>query len=45
MVVLFIQRFKSEGLSHISYYIGQGGEAVVVDPSRDIDAYLELSKR
>ncbi len=42
---MFVQRFKSEGLSHISYFIGQGAEAAVIDPSRDIDAYLELASR
>ncbi len=28
-------------LAHASYLIGDGGEAVVVDPSRDIQMYLE----
>jgi hydroxyacylglutathione hydrolase len=42
---MFVQRFKSEGISHISYFIGQGAEAAVVDPSRDIDAYLDLAQR
>src|SRR5205809_4387854 len=27
-------------LAHASYLIGDGGEAAVVDPSRDIDMYL-----
>jgi glyoxylase-like metal-dependent hydrolase (beta-lactamase superfamily II)/rhodanese-related sulfurtransferase len=28
-------------LSHYSYLIGSGGEALVVDPARDIDRYLQ----
>src|ERR1041384_7648585 len=27
-------------LSHASYYIGSGEEAVVIDPQRDVDQYL-----
>lgn len=31
-------------LSHYSYLIGSGGEALVVDPARDIDLYLKDAK-
>lgn len=41
---MFLQRVRSEGLAHISYFLESGGEAVVVDPRRDIDEYLELSR-
>lgn len=37
-------RLTSEGLSHHSYLIADGGEAVIVDPSRDVDRYLELAE-
>lgn len=40
---MLVERIKSEGLSNISYFIGSGNEAIVVDPRRDIDIYLELS--
>jgi len=38
-------RVKSEGLAHISYFIGTGGEALIVDPRRDVDIYLEFARR
>ncbi len=40
--MLFL-RIKSEGLSHISYFIGSGSEAAVIDPRRDIDVYLNIA--
>ncbi|WP_148862195.1 MBL fold metallo-hydrolase [Marinobacter fonticola] len=38
---MFIERIKSEGLSQLSYLIGGGGKAVVIDPRRDCEVYLE----
>ncbi len=35
---------KSESLAHNSYIIGSGGEAAVIDPRRDIDAYLDIAR-
>ncbi|WP_236076612.1 MBL fold metallo-hydrolase [Marinobacter nauticus] len=40
---MFIQSFKSDGLSHLSYLIGNRGEAVVIDPRRDCEAYAEAA--
>jgi hydroxyacylglutathione hydrolase len=34
---------RSEGLSHLSYFVSSDGEAFVVDPRRDVDVYLQLS--
>ena len=31
-------------LSHYSYLIGSGGEAMIVDPARDVDRYLKDAK-
>jgi hydroxyacylglutathione hydrolase len=42
---LFVQKVKSEGIAHLSYFIGQGSEAAVIDPRRDIDIYLELARK
>jgi hydroxyacylglutathione hydrolase len=42
---MYIERITSEGLSHHSYFISKGDQAVVIDPKRDIDTYLELEKR
>jgi hydroxyacylglutathione hydrolase len=36
---------KSEGLAHNSYFIGAGGEAAVIDPRRDCDIYMDLSRQ
>lgn len=38
---MLFEKIKSPGLAHISYLIGDGNEAVVIDPRRDIDIYLE----
>jgi hydroxyacylglutathione hydrolase len=43
--VMIVQKIRSEGIAHLSYFIGQGAEAAVVDPRRDIDAYLDLAVR
>ncbi|MFN2339679.1 MAG: rhodanese-like domain-containing protein [Halanaerobium sp.] len=38
---MLFEKIKSAGLAHISYLIGDKNEAVVIDPRRDIDIYLE----
>ena len=38
---MLFEKIKSPGIAHISYLIGDGNEAIVVDPRRDIDIYLE----
>jgi hydroxyacylglutathione hydrolase len=38
---LIIERIASEGLAHHSYLVGDQGEAVVVDPRRDVGVYME----
>src|SRR5260370_38448620 len=32
-------------LAHASYLIGDGGEAAIVDPQRDVDQYIDEAKR
>jgi len=42
---MFFQRLKSPGLAQHSYVVGCGeGQAVVVDPRRDIAEYLDLTR-
>jgi len=41
---VFIRKFKSEGLAHLSYLVGDGDEAAVVDPRRDCECYLETAR-
>jgi hydroxyacylglutathione hydrolase len=38
-----LQRFEVPGLAHYSYLIACGGQAVVVDPKRDVDTYLDAA--
>lgn len=38
---MFFKRYISEGLAHYSYLIADQGQAVVIDPRRDIDVYLD----
>jgi hydroxyacylglutathione hydrolase len=40
---MFVAKVKSEGLAHISYLIGSGAEACVIDPRRDCDEYLRMA--
>jgi len=38
---MYFQQFYLGCLSHASYFIASEGEAVVVDPQRDVDQYIE----
>jgi hydroxyacylglutathione hydrolase len=38
---MFIEIIRSEGLAHLSYLIGHGGKAAVIDPRRDCLIYIE----
>jgi hydroxyacylglutathione hydrolase len=42
---LIFEKIKSSGLAHLSYFIGSKGEAAVIDPRRDCDAYLKISEK
>lgn len=42
---MIFERIKSEGLAHLSYFIGSGDEAVVIDPRRDCKIYFDLARR
>ncbi len=41
---MLLQTIRTPGLSHLSYLIGEGGEACVVDPRRDCEIYVELAR-
>src|SRR5262245_41089109 len=41
---MYFRQFYLGCLAHASYLIGSNGEAVVVDPQRDVDIYLEDAK-
>ncbi len=38
---MLFERYESAGLAHYSYLVGDGAEAIVVDPRRDGEVYLE----
>ncbi len=40
---MLFERIESRGLSAFSYFLEDQGEAVVIDPRRDIDVYLRLA--
>jgi hydroxyacylglutathione hydrolase len=41
---MFLEKIKSEGIAHLSYIVGSGSEAAVIDPRRDTDVYLEIAR-
>jgi hydroxyacylglutathione hydrolase len=41
---MFIERLVSEGLAHFSYIAGNDNDAFVIDPKRDVDPYIEISR-
>lgn len=42
---MLFERVESEGLAHFSYLIGDQREAVVIDPRRDCDIYIEKASQ
>ncbi len=42
---MIFERVKSEGIAHISYFVGSNSEAVVIDPRRDCQIYIDLARR
>lgn len=41
---MIFERIKSEGIAHNSYLIGSGSDAVVIDPRRDCQVYVDLGR-
>jgi hydroxyacylglutathione hydrolase len=42
---MFLKKIKSQGISHLSYILGDKGMAAVIDPRRDCEVYLEIAGR
>ena len=42
---MIFERVKSEGIAHISYFIGSGNSAAVIDPRRDCQIYVDLAQK
>jgi hydroxyacylglutathione hydrolase len=43
--VMYFEQFYLGCLAHASYMLGSEGEAVVVDPQRDVEIYLEAAQK
>ncbi|MEP2723190.1 MBL fold metallo-hydrolase [Roseibium sp.] len=41
---MLLEKIKTPGLSHLSYMIGSGGKAAVIDPRRDCECYVEMAR-
>ena len=41
---MLLEKIKTPGLSHLSYLVGSGGQAAVIDPRRDCAIYLEKAR-
>lgn len=39
---MFLRKFKTPGLAHVAYLLADGGDAALVDPRRDVSAYLDV---
>lgn len=42
---MFLTKVKSEGVAHISFILGDGDRAAVIDPRRDVHVYLEIAAK
>lgn len=40
---MFFKKIKSEGLAHLSYFISSEDEAIVIDPRRDCQVYVDFA--
>lgn len=42
---IFMVKVKSESLAHLSFILGHGGQAAVIDPRRDCEMYVDIAHR
>ncbi|WP_375283296.1 MBL fold metallo-hydrolase [Marinicauda pacifica] len=42
---MFVETVKTEGLAHLSYMVGDGQCAAVIDPRRDVRVYERIAQR
>lgn len=40
---MFVEKIKTPGLAHLSYVVGAGGRAAVIDPRRDCEVYVNAA--
>jgi len=42
---MIFETIKSEGVAHLSYLVGSDNEAIVIDPRRDCQVYIDIAQR
>lgn len=42
---MLLERIITTGISHFSYFLADGSEALVIDPRTDIEIYLKLARK
>lgn len=42
---MFLEMVQTPGIAHLSYIVGDGGKACVIDPRRDCEIYITLAKK
>lgn len=42
---MIFETIIAEGLAHYSYFLGSDSEAIVIDPRRDIEVYLDIAEK
>lgn len=42
---MFVETVKTPGLASLSYLVGDGGRAAVIDPRRDVEIYLDIARQ
>lgn len=41
---MLFRKVKTPGIAHVAYVLGDQGEALVVDPRRDVDEYVSIAR-
>jgi hydroxyacylglutathione hydrolase len=41
---MFVETIKTDGLAHLSYVVGDGIVAAVIDPRRDVGIYEQIAQ-
>ena len=41
---MIFKKFKTPGIAHVAYLVGDGGEAALVDPRRDVAEYVAFAR-
>jgi hydroxyacylglutathione hydrolase len=42
---MILEKVRSEGIAHLSYFVGSENEAIVIDPRHDCQVYVDIAQR